>query len=123
MRTGLHRFDEERKELVSIVERLDLSPLHTITSDSFLVEFRNCEAAVKAFCKHEEELFSEFQVPDHIRKVHMADHDRILELLNAVKEDSINRRNQTAIDVYQMIRNKIREHIYKFDQELCKFIP
>lgn len=122
MRIGLPKFDEERKDLTRIIEHLDLNPLHTITSEMFLIKFGIFHAAIKALFKHEEALFREYPVPDDVKKPHLADHSRILEMLNAVYKDSMNKRNQTAFDIYLIIRNEIKQHILKFGQDLRIYI-
>ena len=122
MRVGLPKFDEERKELTRLIEHLDLSPLHSICSDFFILKFGIFQAAVKAFFEHEEILFRELQVPDSVKKIHIVDHGRILQMLNAVYLDSMNKKNQTAIDTYQHIRNDIKQHISKFGQDLREYI-
>ena len=122
MRVGLPKFDEERKYLTRVIEYLDLRPLHTISSEFFIVKFGIFQAAVKAFFEHEEALFSELQVPDSVKRIHIEEHGRILEMLNAVYLDSMNKKNQTAIDTYQNIRSEIKQHISKFGQDLREYI-
>lgn len=122
MRIGLQKLDDERRELTNILEHLDVTPLNTISSEIFLIKFGIFEAAAKAFFSHEEALFNEYQVPDSVRKAHEEEHTRVLAMLNTVYVDSMSKRNQTAIDVYRMIRNEMQGHILKFGQELRKYI-
>ena len=118
MRIGLDWFDEERKELLTILEHLDVNQLQTISSELFLAKFHIYEAAVRGLFEHEESLFSKYDVPDTIKKRHETEHHRIIKMLNTVYLDSRNKRNQTAIDVYQMIRADMKQHISNFGQEL-----
>jgi hemerythrin len=115
---GLPTFDIERKDLTRIIEHLDRSPLHTISSEIFLIKFDIFLAALKAFFKREEDFLREHQYHDDATQQHLDEHTRILEMLNAVYIDSMNKRNQTAIDIYMTIRNVINQHVSKFGQDL-----
>jgi len=122
MRIGVDIFDDERRQLLAILEHLDVNPLQTISSEFFRAKFNIYDAAVRSLFAHEETLLGKFDVPEKVKKLHKDEHDRIVAMLNSVNADSINKRNQTAIDVYQLIRSDMTRRLSEFGQELRKYV-
>ena len=122
-RIYLPSFDERCEELVRIIELLDLSPLHSIASTVFVSRFRVLLDAIESFFRHEDELLHRYSIPIENRRLHLADHERIREMLNDIGLDIAGKKNQTAIDVYEAIRFEIDRHVLNFSADLGRCIP
>ena len=120
---GLPVFDARCAELVSVVELLDLPPLHSLASEVFISRFRQLLAAIEAFFAHEETLLNDIPVPPEIRRAHLADHDRLRQLLEGIHQDALRKKNQTAIEVYETIRFEIERHVISFSFDVSRYLP
>ena len=120
---GLPVFDARCAELVSVVELLDLPPLHSLASEVFISRFRQLLAAIEAFFAHEETLLNDIPVPPEIRRAHLADHDRLRQLLEGIHQDALRKKNQTAIEVYETIRFEIERHVISFSFDVGRYLP
>jgi hemerythrin len=122
MRVGLPELDEERKNVLEILELLEVRPLYSIASETFAGRFKIVQAAVEELIRYEENLLHEYRVPDETRRRHIADHEKIRTKLQRIRADSMNKKNQTALDVYRSLRNEIKKHVLTFDLETSKHI-
>ncbi len=120
MRTGVPELDEERKMTMDLLELLEVRPIYSIASETFMTRFAVVHAAVEKFIKFEESLLHKQPVPDEIRRRHIADHEKIRTKLHRIRADAINKKNQTALDVYRSLRTEIRKHVLTFDVEMSK---
>jgi hemerythrin len=123
MRIGEPDFDNERKAMVGVIEQLDLDPTHSLSNEFFLIRFRVLEAAVMALYTHEELLMKMWSVPENERKAHVADHARILMMLNDVYFDSMNHKMGNALEVYHRVRNQLENHILNVSDNLRNYVP
>jgi hemerythrin len=123
MRVGVPELDEERKLTMDLLELLEVRPIYSIASETFSKRFAVVHAAVEKFIKFEESLLHEQPLPDEIRLRHLADHEKIRTKLHRIRTDSINKKNQTALDVYRSLRTEIKKHVLTFDVEMRKHIP
>jgi hypothetical protein len=116
-------FNEQWEELVKVVELLDLSPLHSIASDIFISRFRILLDAIEGFFRQEEELLNYYAVPSEIRLLHVSDHERIRRMLNDINMNSLRKKNQTAVEVYEGIRFEIDRHVECFSFDVSRYVP
>lgn len=111
---GVPHADERCSELIRLLKLLDLSPLHTIASQTFIERFRHLVNAAETFFLHEEELLGVHSLPGAVKRRLLASHRRIRDLLDAVHLDAIKGRNQTAIEVYERIGAEFERHLSEF---------
>ncbi len=123
MRVGLPELDEERKNAMELLELLEVRPIYSIASETFTTRFAVVHAAVEKFIKFEESLLHKQPLSDEIKRRHLADHEKIRTKLLRIRADSINKKNQTALDVYRSLRTEIKKHVLTFDVEMSKHIP
>jgi hemerythrin len=123
MSVGLPALDQERKNVFELLELLEVRPLYSIASEAFSSRFVMVHAAIERFIQYEESVLREYPVPDETRRLHVADHERIRTELNRIQLDSINKKNQTALDVYKSLRTQIKKHVLTFGVEISKYIP
>lgn len=123
MRVGVPELDEERKNTMDLIELLEVRPIYSIASETFAKRFAVVHAAVEKFIKFEESLLHKQLLPDEIRRRHLADHEKIRTKLHRIRADSINKKNQTALDVYRSLRTEIKKHVLTFGAEFGKQIP
>ena len=121
--TGLHSFAAQCNELVRVVDLLDLSPLHSIASDVFVSRFHVLLNAIERFFEYEESLLDRYLISGEVRRLHVADHERIRQILRGIHQDSIRKKNQTAIEVYQTIRHEIEQHVLNFSFDVSRCVP
>jgi len=122
-RLVLPSFDEQCEELVRVIELLDLSPLHSIASGVFVSRFRVLLEAIETFFRHEEQLLNLCSMPIENRRLHLADHQRIREILSDICRDLDGKKNRTAIEVYEAIRFEIDRHVLTFSADLGRCLP
>jgi len=123
MRAGFPELDEERKNVIALIDLLEVRPLYSIASEDFFNRFTLVQAAVERFIECEEILLQDFPVDDETIRLHLADHERIRAMLRRIREDSMRKKNQTAIDVYKSLRNVIDKHVRTFAMETHKPPP
>jgi len=122
MRVGVPELDEERKLTMDLLELLEVRPIYSIASETFTTRFAVVHAAVEKFINFEESLLHKQLVPDEIRRRHFADHEKIRTKLHRIRADSINKKNQTALDIYRSLRAEIKKHVETFDVEMRKHV-
>lgn len=122
-KVGLPVFDEQCEALAKTVGLLDLSPLHTTASELFFTRFLCLRAAVEAFFKHEEKLLRYFDLPVESKNAHIADQVKIRELLEKVYGDAVQKKNRTAVEVYEEIKFEIQRHIASFSFDVNCHLP
>ena len=52
----------------------------------------------------------------------VADHERIRTILHHIHQNSIDKKNQTALDVYTYLRAEVERHVSTFGCEMSKHI-
>ncbi|SDG56970.1 hypothetical protein [Propionivibrio dicarboxylicus] len=119
---GHFPFDEHCSELIRLLKLLDLSPLHTIASQTFIERFRLLVNAADAFFLHEEELLGLHSIPGAVKQRHLASHRRIRDLFYSVHIDAIKGRNQTAIEIYERIGTEIERHLSEFSADFKEYL-
>ena len=122
MRVGVPELDEERKITMDLLELLEVRPIYSIASETFAKRFAVVQAAVEKFIKFEESLLHKQLLPDEIRRRHLADHEKIRTKLHRIRADSINKKNQTALDIYRSLRTEIKKHVLTFDVEMSQHV-
>ncbi len=122
-RAALPTFNERCEELSRVIALLDLSPLHSIASSVFVSRFPVLLEAIESFFRYEEELLDLYAMPAENRRLHLADHRRIRDLLNDIRLRSAAKRNLTAIEVYEAIRAEIEQHVLNFSLDLGRHVP
>ena len=120
---GFAELDEERKNVISLLDLLEVRPLYSVASEAFFSRFTIVQEAVERFIEAEERLLNEYPVSDETIRLHLADHERIRAILQRIREDSISKRNQTALDVYKSLRNEIDRHVLTFGMEAGLPVP
>jgi hemerythrin len=123
MRIGLPALDEEHRNVMELLELLEVRPLYSIASETFISRFSIVQAAAEKFIKFEESLLREFPLPAETRQAHIADHERIRTILQRIRADSIKKKNQTALDVYRTLRAEIEKHVATFGMDISKYPP
>lgn len=116
-------FDEQCAELGRIVELLDLSPVHSIASDLFVRRFRVFQDAVEGFFRYREALLNYDAVPSEIRRLHIANHERIRNMLDDIQMDSVRKKNQTAVEVYKAVRFEIDRYVASVSLDVSRTFP
>ena len=123
MRIGFPEFDEARKHMVEIIEKLDIDPCHSLKNEFFLIRFRVMEAAVLALFEQEELLMTKWGVPDDKKNPHIAEHSIILSALADVYIASMNNGKENALEVYVRFKNTLRGHITNIEYSLRNYVP
>lgn len=104
-------FDERCEALRNAIEGLDLSPLHSIAGDTFRSRFATFQEAAERFFRDEAALLQHWAIPGEVRRAQLADQQRIGNMLDTVRADSLARKNQTAIEVYEAMRHLFGGHL------------
>jgi len=119
---GVLPFDEHCSELIRLLKLLDLSPLHTIASQTFIERFRRLVNAAEAFFLREEEVLGVCSIPGAVKRRLLASHRRIRDLLDRVHIDAIKGKNQTAIEVYERIGAEFERHLSEFSTDFRDYV-
>jgi len=120
---GLPLFDEQCEDLAAAIELLDLNPLHSLASEVFISRFCVLRDAIERLFRHEEALLSQYRLPAETRRLHGDDQRRIRRILDDIHADAMNRKNRTAIEVYETLRFEIERHVSDFGDDLSRHIP
>ena len=123
MRIGVAAFDDERRRMLGIVELLDVDPEHGVRGEFFLDRLGILSVVLEKLYRHEELLMDELRLPDTLRALHRADHDRVMSLFVQVYEDSMNNVDRKALEVYETLRRNVLQHIADFGMQLKSTIP
>lgn len=116
-------FFAKRMELDQIIETLALRPIYTIASNDFIDRLSVLLEAIDRFFAHEEELLDYYGVPQERRRPLFEDHQKIRNMLQRVHSDSISKKNQTAFEVYEAIKQEIDRHIANFSFDVAQYAP
>jgi hemerythrin len=123
MRVGLPELDEERKNVFELLELLEMRPIYSIASETFASRFDVVQEALERFLKHEESVLKKNGVPDQTRRLHLDDHEKIRQMLDQVREDSLAKKNQTGLDVYKALRTEVEQHVRTFGFDMTMHLP
>jgi len=122
MAIAISELDEERRNVIKLIELLEIRPLYSIASDYFLNRFAAVRAAIEGFMAREETFLRECQVPEETICLHIADHERIRTILHRIHQNAINKKNQTALDVHAHLKTEVERHASRFGFEMSKRI-
>ena len=114
MRSGVPELDEERRNVMELLELLEVRPLCSVASDDFASRFARVQAATEKLFSHEEALLLGRSLPLETKRLHLADHEKIRAILSRIGNDAARKKNQTALDVYKSLRAAIERHVAKF---------
>lgn len=122
MAIALSALDEERSNAIGLLGLLEIRPLYSVASDLFSSRFAAVRAAIEGVMAHEECFLREYPVSDETARLHIADHERIRTILHHIHQNSIDKKNQTALDVYTYLRAEVERHVSTFGCEMSKHI-
>ncbi|SDH72107.1 hypothetical protein [Propionivibrio dicarboxylicus] len=117
--TGKHlNLYENCDELIRLVKLLELSPLHTITSQTFIERFRLLVNAADTYFLREEEMLGVTTLPNSVKQRYLASHRKIRDIFYNIHIDSLKGRNQTAIEIYDQIGAEMERHLSELSTDL-----
>ena len=114
MTSWIKSLDEIQGELVAAVERLNINASDSSLSESFMNDFSYCKDVFSKSVDLEEKFLEKFGFSDAVMFDHMADHRRLLWMLNRVNLDSETEHTK-AREVYKMLSAEILHHVNTHD--------
>ena len=122
MRIGMKLIDEQHKELLSWIEKLNDQPTAAITAKYF-VDSMSAVKRLETLHFETEEMFmqrvgfSREQMLEHVN-----DHGRLLEELVRLEADAGNGVRKTTAEAYRTIKDEVLGHIVKYDMPLSRLV-
>jgi len=106
--------DETHRELVAVIDRLNINTSDSSLSKSFMNDFRYCQDVFSKSVGLEEKFMEKLGFSDAVMFDHMADHVRLLWMFNRVNFES-EHEHAKAREVHKLMRAEIFHHVTTHD--------
>ena len=118
MRIGMKLIDEQHKELLGWIEKLNDQPGASVTSKSFVRAISAVKRLEQLHFETEETFMKRAGVPLDQMAGHIREHSRLLDLLVEIVTDGDDGIRKTAAEAHRAIKDQVIGHIVRYDLPL-----
>ena len=121
MKGRMQTVDEKRTRLIGLIKALDKDPALAAGSEAFTVWIGRAQDLLAELFAEEEAIIGLEWMPETEKRMHLIEHDRLLDLFARIGSDPIQREKASALDLCRRLRGEIGNHVARHDLKLRNY--